>query len=176
MKLANLSICLVLAFVFGGCCPSCNSPSPNEVANEQSFENLDLQVIGDDEIFNSKSKLSPKLLKSNKEPIILIGNFDEKSIKNIEKSFNANLKDKNLKERIGGLVLVDEINSEVKRFVPSDLFDRLEKIKFKPIPFCAEFPEKCFKIKCVGKNCLKRVVEFERAELKDSNTTRKVRN
>ena len=167
MKLANLSICLVLAFVFGGCCPSCNSPSPNEVTNEQSFENLDLQVIGDDELFNSKSKLSPKLLKSNKEPIILIGNFDEKSIKNIEKSFNANLK-----ERIGGLVLVDEINSEVKRFVPSDLLDRLEKIKFKPIPFCAEFPEKCFKIKCVSKNCFKKAYEFK----KEANITRKVAN
>ena len=171
MKLANLSVCLVLMLVLSGCFNGTNSPTTAE--QEQNLSNLQLQVIDDDELFNAKGTISPKIIKSSAKPIVLIGSFDDISIKSIEKGFNANLKDKNFKERVSGLVLVDEINSEVKRFVPSDLPSRFEKPNFRPVPFCAEFPEKCFRLRCkVGKNCFKKAYEFK----KEANITRKVAN
>ncbi|MBQ7270617.1 MAG: hypothetical protein IJR18_02910, partial [Campylobacter sp.] len=150
MKLANLSICLVLVAVFSGCFNGTKSPETAKL--EQNLSNLQLQVIDDDELFNAKGTISPKIIKHSAKPIVLIGSFDEQSIKSIEKGFNVNLKDKNFKERVSGIALVDEISGDIKRFIPSDFPNKIERPALKPIPYCAEFPEKCFRLRCkVGK-------------------------
>lgn len=173
MKLANLSICLVLAFVLGGCFGG--TKSQNITPEPQSLADLKLQTLS----LDGQGKLTTQSIKElktasglkNTEPIFIVANnFNDKTIANISESIEKLQFQREI-------VMVDIANNTftyLTKPVPDDI-KRVERPKRKPMPLCAVYPdicasaklEKCKKIRncftekieCKQENCLVHILE-----------------
>ena len=183
MKLANLSICLVLAFVLGGCFGG--TKSQNITPEPQSLADLKLQTLS----LDGQGKLTTQSIKElktasglkNTEPIFIVANnFNDKTIANIGESVAKS----EIKQAI---TLVDMANNTliyiVKPTEPNT--NKRPKPALKPASICERRPDICFSkglekykkcsncfiesIECKEKtkNCL--VGLFEKAEVANAS-------
>ena len=142
MKLANLSICLVLAFVLGGCFGG--TKSQNITPEPQSLADLQLQPLS----LDRQGKFTAQSIKELKgvadvkitEPtIILANNIADKTIANIGESVAKS----QIKQAI---TLVDTANNTLihiaKPTEPNT--NKRPKPALKPASICERRPDVCF--------------------------------
>lgn len=173
MKLANLSICLVLVAMLSGCFNG--TKQQNITPEPQSLADLQLKPlkldIGGRLTAQSAKELRDFAVSKNTEPIFIVANnFNDKTIANISESIEKLQFQREI-------VMVDIANNTftyLTKPVPDDI-KRVERPKRKPMPLCAVYPdicasvklEKCKKIRncfvekieCKQENCLAHILE-----------------